>query len=332
MRTVLNALCFPLLFLVVAYSTVWGTLALWFKFSVPELIRLIAIVSFIVVGLGTLVSIFRRSRWRWLSGFAVYLAAILIWWNSLTPPSDGNWSPDVVRTVTGEISGNTLTLNDVRAFEWQSADTFEEKWITREYDLSQIESVDLFMSYWGGPEMAHLMLSFGFSDGRYLTWSIEVRRQVGESFSPVADFFKAHPIVMIAAEERDVVGLRSNVRKEKVHLFRLRGELEERIKLISAYVEAANEIAERPRWFNSVFTNCSRSAILIARHVGISVPVDYRVVINGYFPDYLYEQGLTNTEIDIQQLYSLGDITANALANGLDEGYSAAIRKDVPVP
>ncbi len=109
-------------------------------------------------------------------------------------------------------------------------------------------------------------------------------------------------------------------------------ELEERIKLISAYVEAANEIAVRPRWFNSVFTNCSRSAILIARHVGIRIPVDYRVVINGYFPDYLYEQGLTNTEIDIQQLYSLGDITANALANGLDEGYSAAIRKDVPVP
>ena len=52
----------------------------------------------------------------------------------------------------------------------------------------------MFLSDWAGPEMAHVILSFGFEDGEYLAWSIEVRRSKGGAFSPVADLFKSHPL------------------------------------------------------------------------------------------------------------------------------------------
>ncbi|TIL97496.1 MAG: DUF4105 domain-containing protein, partial [Mesorhizobium sp.] len=90
-------------------------------------------------------------------------------------------------------------LTDVRNFEWRSATDFTEHWTTRTYDLSNVQTVDLFMSYWSGTQIAHVIMSFGFAGGEYLAWSIEVRRRSGGEFSPLADLFKSHPLVIIAA-------------------------------------------------------------------------------------------------------------------------------------
>lgn len=317
---------------ILVYSLLWGGLALWFRAPGPEWAILLLSISFAAFGFGTLWALFNTMRWRWLAVFVIALIFINFWWNTLTPPSTGNWSPEVERQVTGTITGDVLTLENVRAFEWRTKTDVAEIWVTRQYDLSQIISVDLFMSYWAGPQMAHLIMSFGFEDGRYLAWSNEVRREDGTSFSPVADFFKAHSIAMVASEERDVVGLRSNIRNERVQIFRLRSEPGNRRKLLEAYVTAANELVEKPRWFHSVFTNCSRSAILLARHVGIDLPVDWRILVNGYFPEYLYARGAMNEEYTIEELYYLGDIREKANAAGLSENYSEAIRKGVPKP
>ncbi|TDQ12786.1 uncharacterized protein DUF4105, partial [Phyllobacterium brassicacearum] len=100
-------------------------------------------------------------------------------------------------------------------FEWRSKTDFTERWATRTYDLTKLQTVDLFMSYWGNPNIAHVMLSFGFEGGDYIAWSIEVRRRIGGEFSPVADLFKSDPLVIIASDERDVVGVRSNFRQLK---------------------------------------------------------------------------------------------------------------------
>src|SRR5947209_4314449 len=55
----------------------------------------------------------------------------------------------------------------------------------------KLASLDLFLSYWAGPEMAHLIMSFGFDDGQELAWTIEVRREKNGQYSPVADAFKS---------------------------------------------------------------------------------------------------------------------------------------------
>jgi hypothetical protein len=269
---------------------------------------------------------------RWLLAYAIVFAGLVGWWNTLQAPSDADWAPELARQVTGSIDEDTLTLNNLRAFEWRSAEDFAERWTDRSYDLSKLQSVDLFLSYWGGPTMAHYMLSFGFEGGEYLAWSIEVRRKSNDSFSPIADFFKAHPISIIASEERDVIGLRTNIRRENVHLFRIKMDDDARRRLLEAYLKAANSIADRPRWFNSVFTNCSRTSILLARYSGIAVPMDWRIIVNGYMPDYLYELGALNTDVPLEELYRLSSISERARAEGLSEGYSAAIRAGASMP
>ncbi len=332
MRRLIRFLLLFFLFVAVAYATLWGTLAIWYKLPGPDLIRGTLSALFALLGASTLLAFFWSFRWQWITAFALFLVVLLTWWNTLQPPSKGNWSREVARQTTGSIKGDILTLENVRVFDWRSEDDFDENWVTRTYDLSQVETVDLFMSYWGGPTMGHLMLSYGFANGDYLTWSNEVRRTIDGEFSPVADFFKANPIAVIASEERDVVGLRSNIQKSRVHIFRLNSTPENRRKMIEAYVNAGNAISKRPRWFNSVFTNCSSSVIMLARNAGIDIPLDYRIFVNGYFPDFLYAHGSMNKSYQMEELYELGNITERAIEMGLTDSFSAAIREGVPKP
>ena len=64
------------------------------------------------------------------------------------------------------------------------------------------------LSYWTGPYIAHTLISFGFADGRFLTFSIEIRKEKGESFSAIGGFFKHFEMSLIAADERDILGVR----------------------------------------------------------------------------------------------------------------------------
>jgi hypothetical protein len=190
----------------------------------------------------------------------------------------------------------------------------------------------MFMSYWAGPEMAHVIFSFGFEDGTQLPWSIEVRRRVGGAFSPLADLFKSNPLVIIAADERDVVGVRSNFRGEDVQLYRLAATPDRARALLREYVAQANELAKTPRFYNSITTNCTTTVVKMARLVGDTLPFDWRLIVNGYLPDYAYDHGALDTSVPLSALKAAAHIDQRARDDGLSANFSRAIRVGVPSP
>lgn len=310
--------------------TAWGFAALNFRAPGSEAVQRLFSGSFAILGIITLGAWLWRRRIGRLVPFVIATVLLLGWWSTLQPPSDGNWSPDVARQVTGSIDGDILTLNGLRNFEWQSDGGFVENWETQTYDLSELETTDMFLSYWAGPEMAHFIMSFGFADGRYLAWSIEVRRQVDGAFSPVADAFKENPIIIVAATEQDVVGLRTNIRKENVQLFRLRPDPDAARDLLEEYVRDANALAAEPHWYNSITTNCTTVVLKMMRAIGNGPPLDWRILVNGYLPEYGYERGALNTNYSLDQLRKLGSISPKGQAYGIRPGFSEAIRQGVP--
>jgi hypothetical protein len=318
--------------LIVAPVSAWGALALWFRLPAPEGARALAACFFAALGLATMAALFLRRSLVGLTLFAIAFGALLFWWSTIRPPLDGDWAPDVARQTTGSVDGDILTLSDLRDFDWRTDDDFTERWSKRSYDLSKLKTLDLFLAYWAGPEMAHVIMSFGFEDGDHIAWSVEVRREKTSEFSPIADAFKSHTLIYLATTERDSVRLRSNVRGEDVRLYRLNTPPEQARALLAQYVAEATALAERPKFYNSITANCATVVFKIVRAAGGAFPLDWRLVVNGFLPGYLYDQGVVVTTMPLAELMERAAISDKAKAADGSPDFSQAIRVGVPSP
>ena len=318
--------------LFIAPFTLWAALALWFRFPGPDAARAAAAAAFGLIGAAAVVALFTRRRLTGLAAFALAFAGIVAWWSTITPPRDGDWAPDVARQTTGAVNGDTLTLSDVRDFDWRGERDFTERWGARSYDLSRLRTLDLFLSYWSGPKIAHLIMSFGFEGGDELAWSIEVRREKDGVYSPIADAFKTHTIVYLATTERDSVRLRSNVRGEDVRLYRLRVEPDRARILLLQYVAEANGLAAEPAFYNSLTTNCTTAVAKLIWAAGGTLPLDWRLVLNGFLPGYLYDRKAVVTDIPLSELMTRARIDERARAADDAPDFSGLIRIGVPAP
>jgi Domain of unknown function (DUF4105) len=318
--------------LLVLPIAVWGAAALWFRFPGPEWARAIAAGLFALLGLGTIFLSFKPRRWRALAAFAIAFAALLVWWSTIRPPADGDWAPDVARQTTAAVDGDILTLSDVRDFDWRTDNDFTERWSKRSYDLSKLKTLDLFLAYWAGPEMAHVIMSFGFDGGEYLAWSVEVRREKTGEFSPVADAFKSHTLIYLATTERDSVRLRANVRGEDVRLYRLNTPPDQAKLLLLEYAMQSTELAARPKWYNSITANCATVVFKLVRAAGSTLPFDWRLVVNGFLPGYLYDHGAVVTTMPLAELMERARVSEKARAADQSPDFSQAIRVSVPSP
>lgn len=318
--------------LVVAPISAWSSLALWFRAPGPDWLRLALAVCVALMALGAAYFLLAHKRWRPLAVFGALFACLLVWWGTIAPPASANFAPDVARQTTGRLDGDLLTLTDIRDFDWRSDADFTDRWTSKTYDLSKLRTLDLFLSYWDGPRMAHVITSFGFEDGEQIAWSIEVKRLKGGEFSPLADLFKTDPLAIVAATERDVVRVRSNVRGEDVQLYRLDVYPETMRALLMTYVQDANALAKEPRFYNSLLTNCTTTVAGLVKAIGKPVPLDWRLLINGYLPDYLAENDMLSKRAPIAEIKRLSHIAERAKAANDAADFSKAIRLGVPGP
>lgn len=255
---------------------------------------------------------------------------VLLWWLSLTPRSDREWETALEKLSTAEIDGDRITFRNVRDFFYRSVDDFDEDWDDRSYRLSELRGMDLFMSYWGPRFIAHTIASWEFADGRHLAISIEVRKIEGESYSAIESFFRRFELHYVVADERDVIRLRTNHRKEDVYLYRLTIRRETALGILLDYANEMNKVAAKPRWYHAVTRNCTTAIRNHVKRVSPDDPWDWRILANGRLDEVGYERGNIDTSLPFEALRARSAISARAQAAGDDPDYSRLVRVGLP--
>ena len=303
----------------------WAAGALYFDF--PRIGALAAIL-FVLVLLA--IALFVRGKLLKLGivfGACVVVAA---WWSTLKPSKDRAWQPDVAQTAWAEINGDEVTIHNVRNCDYRTEIDFTTHWETRVMRLSQITGMDVAINYWGSAWIAHPIVSFQFSDGLPLCFSIETRKTIGQKYSTLEGFYRQYTLIYVVADERDCIRLRTNYRREDVYLYHTLASPPQARQRFREYITSINALHENPRWYNAVTSNCTTS-IRAQRAVKLRAPWDWRILFNGKADEMLYQDhaiatsGLSFTELKQRSL-----IDERARAADQDPNFSKLIREGLP--
>ena len=314
-----------MLWLVLAVMTLWVAGALFFDF--PSSGARAPIACFYLIGAVAVVTVRRRiAPVMLLGGFAM----VLVSWLNIPPSNDRNWHAAVAQTARAEINGDRVTLHNFRNCDYRTETDYTPRWETRAIDLAKLRGVDLAITYWGPTWIAHPIVSFQFEDVLPVCFSIETRLEKGEAFSTLGGLYRRAELTYVCADERDVIRLRTNFRKgEEVFLYRTTIALAAARQRFLEYVTTLNELHEHPRWYNAVTTNCTTS-IRAQRSARERSPWNWRLLVNGYLDELLWEQGALAGGLPFRELKQRAHINEAARAANDAPDFSQRIRAGRP--
>jgi len=267
--------------------------------------------------------------------FAAVFVAFLIRWNGVQPSNDRDWQSDVAVLPFATFDGDMVTIHNIRNFDYRSETDYTPHYYDKTYDMRQLDSVDLIAVYWMGDAIAHIMVSFGFAERDFVTVSIETRKEVGETYDTIKGFFRQYELIYIVGDERDLIRLRTNYRKdppEDAYLSRTNAPPENVRRLFLSYFQKINELKEHPGFYNTLTTNCTTNVLMHTRVNPGSHAYSWKILLSGYAPLYAYERGRLDTSLPFEELKRRSHINAAAHAADQAADFSQRIRADLPKP
>ncbi|WP_180171777.1 DUF4105 domain-containing protein [Acinetobacter sp. YH12023] len=317
-------------------SSIWLCAALWIQQPAGWLGSRIIIgiwIAFALSILGIYITQHFFSRRKDVLIYIVGFICGLFWYFGMEARQDREWNPEVAEILHYEKQGNLITLHNVRNFDWHADGSYTPRWETRQYDLSQINGVNIITSYWMGPQIAHTLVSFDFADRPPLTFSIEIRKEKTEEFSAIGGFFRKYELSLIASDEKDIIYTRSNTRGEQVYFFPVNMPKSEMQALFVEYLHKADELRTQPKWYNTLTSNCTTLVFdmiqAVSKH---QLPTDYRLFASGYLPNYLYDLHAIDQNWDMKTWYQKAHVNprVSQIKQLSSEQYSKLIRQGLP--
>lgn len=305
----------------------WASLAIYYSNLPWAELRLALAVAFAAFAIWAL-WLSRRPRMP-LAFYALFLG-VVGWWIAIPPSHHRPWRPEVAVMPRAIVDGDRVRFTGVRNFDYRSRNDFTVRYEEREVQLSHLVGIDFYVSYWTEGLVGHTFLSFIFDNAPPLSISIETRPEVGEGFQPIASLFKQFELIYVVGEERDLVKVRTNYRRETVYLYHLNTRAENARRLFLIYVERINELADRPEWYHLLSNSCTINIIRYANAAGREGRFDIRHFLNGLIDSYLYHSGRVNTALSFEELRRRSLINAAAEAADDAPDFSERIRASLP--
>ncbi|MGB8632171.1 MAG: DUF4105 domain-containing protein [Xanthobacteraceae bacterium] len=314
-------------FLFRALLIAWATLAIYYS-NLPSAGLRVAL-AMLFAGLAIWLLWLSRDRRASLVFIGLFLG-VVAWWLSISPSHDRPWRPEVAVMPRATIDGDRVRITGVRDFEYRSLNDFTVRYEEREVQLSHLTGLDFFVSYWSEGLVGHTFLSFIFDNAPPLGISIETRPEVGEGFNPVASLFKQFELIYVVGDERDLVRVRTNYRKETVYLYRLNSSPDNVRQLFMVYLKRINELADRPEFYHLLSNSCTINIIRYANAAGRAGRFDIRHLFNGLIDNYLYYSGRVDTTLPFDELRRRSLINEAAQTADDAPDFSERIRASLP--
>lgn len=258
--------------------------------------------------------------------FALSIALFLIYILK-TPSNDRTWAKDQQVLPYAVFTDDTIEVFNVRNFTYTSANEYIPNYYDSTYKTDELISIDYIVEPFGSIGAAHTFISFGFENGDYLAVSAEIRKEVGESFSPLKGLFRSYELMYVVADERDVIKLRTNYRKDTVYVFPIMTSQENMQKLFTKMLTRANSLKESPEFYNTLTNNCTTN---IADHINTispnSIPWDIRLLLPENSDELAYELGLIDNNITLEEAREKYKVNDLAEKYGDREDFSSLIR------
>lgn len=241
------------------------------------------------------------------------------------PSDDREWSTDQARLPAVEQDGDIVRIDGFRRFRYRSPDDYDAHWGEARFDLSQLVGADLGVEQFGPHEaIGHTFAVFRFRDGENLVVSVEIRKEVGESFSALKGLFRQYEKMFVLGDERDLVELRAVHREDTVYLYPLDVPVERvRVFLESLLAETA-ALHDRPAFYNTATASCSTTLAWHLRAMG-EVPLVPRLFLPGYVDGLAHDLGWLGDE-PLEALRERHRIDERARAAAGSPDFSEAIR------
>ncbi len=306
----------------------WAALAIYYSNLPRTGLRVALAIAFAAFAIW---AIWISSRRRQMSVVLIVLyLGLVAWWLSISPSHDRPWRPEVAVMPRAFMDGDRVRITGVRNFEYRTRDDFTVRYEEREISLSQLTGIDFYVSYWSEGLVGHTFLSFIFDNAPPLSVSIETRPEVGEGFDPIASLFKQFELIYVVGDERDIVGVRTDQRRETVYLYHLNTSPEKARRLLLIYLARINELADRPEFYHLLSNSCTINIIRYANAAGRVGGFEIRHLLNGLIDGYLYDSGRIDTSLPYEELRRRSLINAAAQAADGSPDFSERIRASLP--
>lgn len=273
---------------------------------------------------------------RWL---VFFILAIVLFYTCMVvafrPSHTRDWElgHEQLPRIVSAATSSEIVIENYRDFTWTDTSSAEVHYKQRTFNLDELTGVDVVISHFDDFEgLAHIFLSFGFSNGEHVAISLETRRESDETFSPLLGVLRQYEIIYVVGSEEDIVGVRTGHRDERVYLYPTKATPTQARELFELLAFEINDVYQTPRMYNTLTHNCTNELTRPVEQMSdVHFPLTWKTILPGYFDEVLHELGLitgagTFAEIKARHLID------NDLVDVQSDTYSADIRQAVGVP
>lgn len=323
----------------------WTTLAVYFTLCDRVWLALVLAALVVAIYVSARREKFRLYQWprlpwptKWRSTLALAVSALVAvyYLGFVVPNANIKWSPEQARQPHVEIDGDSVSgkrvhVDDVRNFTWHTATDFEPRFYNRTYDVSKLDSMYYCvaaMPLWEG--VAHVFVSFGFTDGQFVAVSVEGRRPEGVPYRLIPSMFRRFQLMYVVGDERDVLGLRGAIWKKPVYFYPVRSTPERKRAIFLDMMERAHSLEEHPEFYHLITNNCMNNITWHLRRIGgRAVPGDLRVLLTGFSDRVAYYMGFLDTDLPFAKAREAFRVDQWMQTQPLDEDFSKRLREQL---